>query len=242
MKITHPPHGTLRLLRGEPSPNGAGQAQLFLLAGDPTVAPVLEVIPAEGLALPPARTDLAEQPFRLCLLHSNDLHGHISRVTSYGHRPIFSRMVWRLRQLRQRFRSDPDAAVLFLSAGDDLMGVILGELLGDDPDSYVVHAGYRLYSEAGLDAGVLGNHELVLGPALLACALRRDACFPMLSANLASCRQLDGVIYPAAILVVKGLRVGCAGSGFAWPPAKQTRLRPAGRWGPFALWQSNCTP
>ena len=216
MTISHPPPGTLRLVRGEPSPNGAEQAQLFLLAGDPAGAPVREIVPAAGLSLPQARPDLAEQPFHLCLLHFNDLHGHISHVTSSGDPPssshaIFSRMVWRLRELRHRFRSDPNAAVLFLSAGDDLMGVILGELLGDDPDSYVVHAGYHLYSAAGLDVGVLGNHELDVDLSLLAHALRRDARFPMLSANLAGCRQLDGVVYPAALLVVKGLRVGIAG-------------------------------
>jgi 2',3'-cyclic-nucleotide 2'-phosphodiesterase (5'-nucleotidase family) len=57
----------------------------------------------------------------------------------------------------------------------------------------------------------LGNHELDLGPDLLAHALRRDARFPMLSANLAGCCQLEGAVYPAAILVIKGLRVGIAG-------------------------------
>jgi 2',3'-cyclic-nucleotide 2'-phosphodiesterase (5'-nucleotidase family) len=216
MMVSYQPSGTLHLLRGQPSPNGVEQAQLFLLSGDPTAAPVREILPDGGVTLPPARADLADQPFHLCLLHCNDLHGHISHITTHGERPIFSqavfsRMVWRLRELRQHFRSDPNAAVVFLSAGDDLMGIILGELLGDDLESYVVHAGYHLYSAAGLDAGVLGNHELDLGPDMLVHALRRDARFPMLSANLAGCRQLDGVVYPAAILVVKGLRVGIAG-------------------------------
>jgi 2',3'-cyclic-nucleotide 2'-phosphodiesterase (5'-nucleotidase family) len=120
-------------------------------------------------------------------------------------------MVWRLRELRRKFRSDPNTAVLFLSAGDDLQGAVFGELLGDDPESYVVHVGYNLYSAAGLDVGVLGNHDLDLGLALLSSALQRDAHFPMLSANLAGCRQLAGVVYPAALLVVKGLRVGLVG-------------------------------
>jgi 2',3'-cyclic-nucleotide 2'-phosphodiesterase (5'-nucleotidase family) len=199
------------LLRGEPNPNGTEQTELFLLAGDPSAGPIREIVPAENLALPPRRADLAEQPFRLCLLHCNDLHGHISQITKHGDQPIFSRMVWRVRELRHRFRSDPNAAVLFLSAGDDLMGFILSELLGDGPESCVIHAAYHLYSAAGLDVGVLGNHELDMGLTLLAHALRRDACFPMLSANLAGCRQLDGVVYPGAILVVKGLRIGFVG-------------------------------
>jgi 2',3'-cyclic-nucleotide 2'-phosphodiesterase (5'-nucleotidase family) len=203
--------GRLRLVRGTPNPNGAEQAQLFLLAGDPTAAPVREIIPAEGLTLPPVPEDLAEQPFRLHLLHCNDLHGHISRFNSRGDRPIVSRIVWRVHELRHRFRAAPRKVVLFLSAGDDLMGVVLGELLGDDPESYGIHAGYRLYSAAGLDVGVLGNHELDVGLTLLAHALRRDARFPMLSANIARCPQLGGLVYPAALLVVKGLRVGIVG-------------------------------
>jgi 5'-nucleotidase/UDP-sugar diphosphatase len=203
--------GTLRLLRGAPNPNGAEGAQLFLLAGDPSVAPITEIIPAEGVALPPAPEALVEEPFRLCILHCNDLHGHISHLTAHGDRPIFSRMVWRLHELRHRFRSALRTAVLFLSAGDDLMGDALSELLGDDPESYVIHAGYHLYSAAGLDVGVVGNHELDVGLTLLAHSLQRDARFPMLSANLAGCRQLAGVVHPATLLVVKGLRVGIVG-------------------------------
>jgi 2',3'-cyclic-nucleotide 2'-phosphodiesterase (5'-nucleotidase family) len=201
----------LHLMQGKPNPNGAEHAKLLLLVGDPAAAPIEAVIPAEGLSVPPVPDALAERPFRLCLLHCNDLHGHVSRITSHGDRPIFSRMVGRLRQLRQQVRPDPRTAVLFLSAGDDLMGAVFGELLGSDPQSYVAHAGYRLYSAAGLDAGVLGNHDLDMGLDLLACALRRDVRFPMLSANLAGCPQLSGLVYPAAILVVSGLRVGIVG-------------------------------
>ncbi len=211
MAIPLPPAGTLLLVRGEPNPNGAEHAQLFLFAGDPTAGPVREIIPAEGVTLPSASAGLAGHPFRLCLLHCNDLHGHLSRITPRGDQPIFSRMVWRLRELRRRFHSDPNAAVLFLSAGDDLMGVVFGELLGDDPQSYGIHAGYHLYSAAGLDAGVVGNHDLDIGPTLLAHALQRDAHFPMLSANLVPCHQLTGVVYPAALLAVKGLRVAIVG-------------------------------
>lgn len=206
-----PSPGTLLLTSGEPNPNGSEQAQLFLLTGDPTAASVREIIPAAGVVLPEAPTGLAEHPFRLCLLHCNDLHGHVSRITSHGDHPIFSRMVWRVRELRRRYRSDLSSVVLFMSAGDDLQGTVFGELLGDDPESYVVHVGYSLYSAAGLDVGVLGNHDLDLGLSLLGSALRHDARFPMLSANVAGCRPLAGVVYPAALFVVKGLRVGFVG-------------------------------
>jgi 2',3'-cyclic-nucleotide 2'-phosphodiesterase (5'-nucleotidase family) len=120
-------------------------------------------------------------------------------------------MVWRLRELRGLADSDPHAAVLFLSGGDDLMGAVFDELLGDDPESYVVHVGYHLYSAAGLDAAVLGNHDLDMGTALLGHALHRDARFPVLSANLTGCPELTGAIFPAVLLVVKGIRIGIVG-------------------------------
>jgi 5'-nucleotidase/UDP-sugar diphosphatase len=200
--------GTLRLVRGVPNPNGAEGTQLFLLDGDPFAARITEIIPAEGVTLPPP-PDLVEHPFRLCVLHFNDLHGHVTRTTPHGGQAapaqaVFSRLVWRARELRRRTRGDPQRGVLFLSGGDDLAGGILGELLS------TVHAGYRLYSAAGVDAGVVGNHDLDAGTDLLARAIERDARFPLLSANLCS-SPLAGRVFPAALLVVKGLRVGIIG-------------------------------
>ena len=74
-----------------------------------------------------------------------------------------------------------------------------------------VHAGYRLYSAAGVDAGVVGNHDLDAGAGPLARAIERDARFPLLSANLCASPPLAGRVHPAALLVVKGLRIGLVG-------------------------------
>ena len=201
--------GSLRLVRGVPNPNGAEGAQLFLLVGDPAAAPVTEIIPAEGVELPP-RPDLpvgagSPRPYRLRILHFNDLHGHVTRTTSRGEDAVFSRMVGRVRELRRRSRQDPRLDVLFLSGGDDLAGGILGELMSS------VHAGYRLYSAAGVDAGVVGNHDLDAGAARLARAIEADARFPLLSANLCASSFLAGRVCPAAILVAKGVRIGLIG-------------------------------
>ena len=202
--------GRLRLVRGTPNANGAEDTELYLLVGDATAAPIQQIVPAEGVSLPPA-FDRAGQPFRLSIVHFNDLHGQISRAMPYGNQAVFSRMVWRVKELRQRSRDHPHRAVLFLSGGDDLAGAVFGELLGHDPASYVVHAGYHVYSAAGVDAGVLGNHDLEVGTALLAHAIEHEARFPLLSANLCATVPLARQVYPAALLVVKGVRVGIVG-------------------------------
>jgi 2',3'-cyclic-nucleotide 2'-phosphodiesterase (5'-nucleotidase family) len=98
-----------------------------------------------------------------------------------------------------------------MSAGDDLVGAIFDELMGEDPESFALHAGYRLYSAAGIDVSVLGNHDLDLGTDVLAQAIRKDAQFPVLSANLVGCQWINGLYYPAALFVTKGIRVGIIG-------------------------------
>jgi 2',3'-cyclic-nucleotide 2'-phosphodiesterase (5'-nucleotidase family) len=183
----------------------------LLFVGDPTQTPVSNIILDKGVTLPGPREDLLSQPFRLKILHINDLHGHISRFTLHGDQAIFSKIVWRLREIRQARCDNPNAAVLAVSAGDDLIGAVFDELLGDDCDSYIAHAGYRLYSAAGIDVAVLGNHDLDMGTQLLAHAIQKETHFPILSANLVGCPWLRGLYYPAALLVVKGVRVGFIG-------------------------------
>lgn len=206
------PAGLLRLIRGTHNPCGAAETHLFLFEGDATTGPVRDLIFAPEVTLPARREDLnAQRSFRLKILHINDLHGHVTRFTPYGDRPVFSKIVWRLRQLRSERQSDPDAAVVVLSAGDDLVGSVFDELLADDPASYLTHAGYRLYSAAGVDLAALGNHDLDMGAALLARAIRQEARFPVLAANLSGSPWLAGLYYPAALLVVKGVRLGFIG-------------------------------
>ncbi|MGB3714475.1 MAG: 5'-nucleotidase C-terminal domain-containing protein [Candidatus Promineifilaceae bacterium] len=202
---------TLGLIKATANPHGADDCELFLFTGNPTIGPVRAIIPEDGLSLPPARVDLASRTCRLKILHINDLHGHIVRFTMRGERPVLSRIVSRMREVRRQYQDDPDTAVLAMSAGDDLVGAIFDELMGDDSDSFALHAGYRLYSAAGIDASVLGNHDLDLGTDVLAQAIRKDARFPVLSANLVSSEQLTGLYYPAALLVTKGIRVGIIG-------------------------------
>ncbi|MFN2294089.1 MAG: bifunctional metallophosphatase/5'-nucleotidase [Candidatus Promineifilaceae bacterium] len=203
--------GPLRLYEARANPHGADDSRLFLVKGDPTIASAEEIIPAEGVLLPPPRADLDLCNCHLKIFHINDLHGHIAQITANGDQPILSRFVSRLREVRLRYRDDPNTAVLAMSAGDDLVGAIFDELMGDNPDSFALHAGYRLYSAAGIDVAVLGNHDFDLGTEVLSQAILKDAQFPILSANLINCRRLAGLYYPAVILVTKGIRVGIIG-------------------------------
>ena len=50
-----------------------------------------------------------------------------------------------------------------------------------------------------------------MGTSILAQAIRRDARFPLLAANLIGSSHLAGLYYPAALLVLKGIRVGIVG-------------------------------
>lgn len=205
MAAQHSP--TLRLAPLDTSPaSGAGSAR-YLLAGDATTAPVEAIVPDPGVALPPRVPRSPDRPFRLHILHINDLHGRISQVEHPDSPPVLSRIAGRLAELRRRCQEDPNSAVLMLSAGDELAGSVFDDVSANG----VLHPVYHLYSRMGLDAAALGNHDLDLGPARLADAIRRHARFPVLAANLAPTPELAGLVHPAALWVVKGLRVGLVG-------------------------------
>ncbi len=202
------PPGALRLTYVGASPEEGIERYLFV--GDATARPVERLILDEGRTPPPKRDDL-DYPFRLKIAHFNDLHGNLVYLQPGGAHPVFSRMAGSIRRLRERYRRHPQRGVLAFSSGDDAVGGVFDALLGCDENSFRLHAAYRLYSAAGIDACALGNHDLDLNARLLARALRQDASFPLLTANLAGCSWLSGGYFPAALFVVKGVRVGVIG-------------------------------
>lgn len=201
----------LRLHRGSPNPHNAADRQLYLLTGDPTKGLIEEIIPDEGVVLPAQSADLKENDFFLTLYHFNDVHGHLVRFLPEGDEPVFTRMAYQINQKRQKVADDPNRAVLTLSAGDDCIGTVFDELMEDTFGSQPVHASYRLYSEAGVDLSVLGNHDFDMGIDILKQSIQNDAKFPILAANLVDCPELQGLYFPAALMVIKGIRVGVIG-------------------------------
>ena len=202
------PPGTLRLTRIDAGDDPARQCYLFV--GDATARPSTAIWPDDGATLPAPRPE-CDQPFRLKIIHFNDLHGHLVHFSRQGTRPVFAQIAGHLHALHDRYENHPHRGILAFSGGDDSVGSVFDALLGSDIASYRAHAAYRLYTAAGIDACVMGNHDLDLGVRRLAHALLTDARFPLLSANLAGCSWLSGIYFPAALFVVKGVRVAVVG-------------------------------
>ena len=99
----------------------------------------------------------------LTIYHFNDVHGHLLRFTPNGDEPVFTRMAYQINEKRDKVEDDSTRAVLTLSAGDDCIGTVFDELMDDTFESDPVHASYCLYSAAGVDLSVLGNHDFDMG-------------------------------------------------------------------------------
>ncbi len=214
--------GILQLCRATANPSGAGDNQLFLLQGD-AASEIPKSIEMEPGVLPPAPVFPAGDPFILQVLHFNDLHGQLIRFFPDSVHSVISRMAWQISSSRKQSQDKPRQAVLALSAGDDCGGSIFDELLvpgkeasleppelsQDEKPEGFFHPYYRLYSRMGVDAACPGNHDFDHGIAFLAESIRREAGFPFLAANL----KITGhsVIHPAAVMVLKGVRIGLIG-------------------------------
>ncbi len=193
----------------DPNPDGAADCQLYLLQGNAAPESVDKIMTAPGTTLPPAPAFLHEQSFSLRVVHFNDFHGHLVRFGRDGDHSIVSRVAGHISSSRN-CQDDVRCAVLALSSGDDCGGSIFDELL-DSQGEKVSHLYYRLYSKLGVDAACPGNHDFDRGLAFLEASVQAEARFPMLAANVISTGQYTRGIYPAAILVVKGVRVGVIG-------------------------------
>ncbi|AFY39336.1 5'-nucleotidase [[Leptolyngbya] sp. PCC 7376] len=184
------------------------QRQRFVFRGDatrPTTGIEVENNISSRYQIPTATSLPVHTPFRLKILHFNDLHGRISHLTSTGNTPVFSRIVSRYKNQQQKYRNNPQAGALLLSAGDDMVGTPFDILMAEQ------HHPYELYQDLGVDAAALGNHDLDLGIQTLSHIIERSKKFPVLSANLHVPPTLKPWVYPSALVDVKGVRVGIIG-------------------------------
>jgi 2',3'-cyclic-nucleotide 2'-phosphodiesterase (5'-nucleotidase family) len=122
----------------------------------------------------------------LCLIHTADLHDHLTAAKAA-----------RLRDLKARHQA------LLLDAGDALQSPNLVALPW--PERAI-----RLMNEAGYDAMCVGNREYGLTQAFMR-AKTGEAAFPVLSANLLPCRAPLPQLQRWTVIEASGLRVGILG-------------------------------
>ena len=205
-----PGAGELQMVAVTPNPAGSAE-RVFLLKGDPLAGPVTTIVAEDGAPVPERRLADGERHV-LRLMHFNDMHNHMTDMhPRRGDTHRMAQMVKRVKETRAA--ASDDETVLLLSGGDDHTGSIFDELLGWNEAEYVVDAGYRAASAAGVDIAVLGNHEFDRGAAQLRLGIERDAAFPVLSANVAESAHLarDRDYVAAAVIEANRLRVGVIG-------------------------------
>ena len=130
------------------------------------------------LLLPALAGAACEPGQRLTLLHFNDYHGQLEPYADpqdQTERGGIARLAATVAQIRAQ---DPGLPVLLLFAGDFLQGTLTSSLFLGVPD-------LTLFGRMGVDAGVMGNHELDYGQDVFR-RLAAQARFPILTANVES--------------------------------------------------------
>jgi 5'-nucleotidase/UDP-sugar diphosphatase len=165
------------------------------------------------------RTELPER-LELVVLHTSDVHSQLfsfpllvgpadaARGLGQSRQRRFVGGFARLAAVLARERSAA-ARVLHVDSGDLFQGSLTFERFGGEPEVLGFDA-------LGVDAQVLGNHELDQGAAPVLDRYGKLATFPLLAANLlgeGGGSALSSLVRPFALLDAGGLRVAVIGVG-----------------------------
>lgn len=147
----------------------------------------------------------AGRPYKLTILHTNDMHSRIEPFPQDGR--LFSGMggMARRASLIEQIRQQ-EAHVLLLDAGDIFQGTPYFNLYGGELE-------FKLMTQMRYDAATLGNHDFDNGLEGLQQQLSH-AGFPFVSANYDfSNTLLKGSFKPFRIFEKGGIKVGVFGLG-----------------------------
>lgn len=157
------------------------------------------------------RTKAAAGPgrFRLRIMATSDLHGHILPHDYAADRPAPSVGLARTANLITAARAE-EPNCLLVDNGDFLEGTPLGELasLNGNLGAGDIHPVVAAMNAIGYDAAAVGNHEFSFGVPFLERALA-DAAFPTLCANALRRKGPrptdDQLFHPATLLLTRRL-------------------------------------
>lgn len=150
----------------------------------------------------------ASEALPLTILHFNDFHGQLDPVEGAGNEPATSHQhlggIARLAGLvRSICAEEPTRPVILLFGGDLLQGTVTSTVFLGLPD-------IELLTEIGVDAAVMGNHELDYGQNVFRQILDQ-AGFPILAANL----EASPIPFPTPATLIlhppNGPRIGLLG-------------------------------
>ncbi len=141
-------------------------------------------------------------PFRLTVIHTNDMHAHYLPTRVDG-RELggYARMGTLIEKLRRE-----SVNPILLNGGDTFQGTFLF-------NTYEGLADLAVMNQLGFQAMAVGNHEFDRGPAALA-RFAEKASFPLLAANIDVSAEplLAGKVKDSAILAVAGEKIGVVGA------------------------------
>lgn len=173
---------------------------------------LLALMAIMALHLPVSWHAVAETPFTLTIIHTNDVHDRVDPVTAFNNTCSakdrakkrcyggYSRLMTLIHDMR---KSSTNPVVL--SGGDQFQGSLF----------YRTYKG-RLAAQAmnliGYDATAIGNHEFDDGPAVLARFIK-SVRFPVVATNIDAAREpkLRGLIRPFVVLRAGGRKIGIVG-------------------------------
>ena len=149
-----------------------------------------------------ASVALAQGPFTLTILHTNDTHAHLESFEPFK-QPVQGGVARRATLIKQKKAEGGN--IILIDAGDAFQGTLYFNQYQGQADLHFMNA-------MGYDAMCVGNHEFDSGPAVLA-AFVDGAEFPVISANIDVSAEptLAGKIPAYTVLDVAGEKIAVFG-------------------------------